>query len=460
MRRALLALLLLFPGLFAACSKPSFEPAVLNQTRELDAEVLALVESKVAAVRAAPGDAQAHADLGLVYEANGLWDAAEQSFAHALSIESSKPIWIFHRALALREGGQSEQALAAMREAAAKLPNSPAVQQRLGQWLLDRGEFDAAQAAFTRALAALPDQPEFLTGLANVEIAHERWDSAYALARRALRGNPAYGPAHYAAGQALQALGRTEEAKQNLAAGLNARPAWCPDELSNTYQRYRLTSSALSDDANSAIASGDRARAVTLFEKLLERRPKDADLLSNLGANLVELQRFERAEAVLQQALELAPDSFAVLLNLSVMHMYQKKFEVARDEAARAVELGGTVGRTHFQLGRMLVVLGDLQGGYRELKAAVDLDARDPNMFLALANVCSRLGRVPEARGNCRKAIELDGNSVSGRGMLGLLALGAGDVEEARAALDALEKIAPQDERTATLRAQLQKAGH
>jgi len=455
MRCAPLLLVALAGGLAPACAKPAREPTLLGETRELDAEVLELIERKVAAVRAAPSDGRAHADLALVYEANGLWDASEQSFQKALELDDSKPLWRYHRALALREGGQSEAALAELHAAAEELPRDAGVQQRLGQWLLDGGDAEGASAAFLRALAARPDQPEFLTGLAGIEIARGRFQDALALAKRALKNAPAYRPALYVQGQALAGLGRGEEAKPYLAAGLNAKVTWCPDALTREYLGYRLTTSSLSEEASAAVAEGNYSRAVELFEKLVLRRPEDADMLNNLGANLIELGRLERAAEVLARSLAIAPESFAVHLNLGELYLRQQKLAEARREAARAVELGGTVGRTHFQLARVLMLQKDLEGAHRELKAAIALDARDPRMFLALADTSVRLGRSDEGRGWVRKALELDGNSLQGRLMQGLLAFAAGDVDEARAALAVLEKVAPQDARTTALRDQL-----
>lgn len=459
MRRVFLVLALSLAGLAGSCSKPALEPALLGETRGLDAEVLQLIEKKVAAVRAAPSDARTHADLGLVYEANGLWDAAEQSFAHALAIDASQTVWLYHRALALREGGASEAALAALREAANKLPADPAVQQRLGHWLLDGGDLDGAQAAFLKALAARPDQPEFLTGLAGVAVARASWDEALTLTKRALKGNPGYRPAFYARGQALQGLGRSEEAKALLAAGMNAKLTWYPDALTREFLGYQLTTSSLSEQASAAVASGEYARAVDLYEKLVQRKPDDPDMLSNLGANLVETNRLERAAEVLTKAAALAPQSFAVQLNLSEMYLRQQKPAEARSAALRAVELGGTVGRTHFQLGKTLALAKDYPAAYRELKSAVELDARDPRMFLALAETTMRMQRNEEARSWCRKSLELDSNSLPGRLIQGSLAVNAGDLAEAREALAALEKIAPQDPRTGSLRNEVQRMG-
>jgi len=459
MRRVLPALSFLLCVLCLACSKPALEPVLLTDTSTIDAEVLELVAQKVAAVRAAPSDAAAHADLALAYEANSLYEDAQKSYSNALTLDPSKSIWLFHRSVALVETGQIDEGLNLLKQAAAALPTHPAVQQRLGQRLLEIGDSEGARAAFLRALASRPDQPEFLTGLAGVELAHERWSEALALAKRALKGMPDYRPAYFAKGRALQGLGRHDEAKPLLAAGVNATVQWYPDELRPRFVSYMLTSSALAAEGSAANMRADYARAVELFEKLVKRKPEDADMLSNLGANLVELGRLERAEEVLKQALALAPQSFAVHLNLSDLYLRQNKLSQARDEAERAVEIGGTIGRTHYQLARVLGTLKDYEGAYRELKSAAGMDARDIRVYLALADTASRLGRSEEARAWCRRALDLDSGSLPGLGMQATLALSAGDLDEAQTALTALEQVAPQDKRTLWLRSELQKAG-
>ena len=459
MRRVLPALSFVLCVLCLACSKPALEPVLLDETRTIDAEVLDLIARKVAAVRAAPSDARTHADLALAYEANSLFDVAEKSYANALQLDDSMSIWQFHRSIALLESGQIEAGMELLKRAARELPRNPAVQQRLGQRLLEVGDLEGARAAFQRALASRPDQPEFLTGLAGVELAHERWNEALQLARRALKGAPDYRPAFFAKGRALQGLGRDEEAKPLLAAGLNAAVTWYPDELRRDLVSYVLTFSALSAEAANANMRGDYPHAVDIFEQLVKRKPDDPDMLSNLGANLVEVGRLDRGEEILKRALAVAPQSFAVHLNLSELYLRQNKLAQARDEAERAVQIGGTIGRTHYQLARVLGTLKDYEGAYHELTTAAGMDARDIRVLLALTDTAAKLGRSDEARAWCRRVLSLDSNSVPGLGMKATLALSAGDLDEAQTAVAALEQVAPQDKRTLWLRSELQKAG-
>jgi len=454
MRRVLPALFVLV----AACGKPPIDPVVLPESRELEAEVRQLIESKVAAVRAAPSDAQTHGALGLAYEANGLWDAAEQSFAHALKLDDSKTIWLYHRALALQEGGQADAALLALREAARERPDDPAVQQRLGHWLLDRGELEGAGAAFLKALALRPDQSDFLAGLAGVELARQRWNEALKLAQRAMK-TPGSRQSALNAGRALEGLGRTREAKPLLEAGKDAQPIWYPDELDQEYFSYRLTTGALVEDAAFATAQGNVSRAIELNEKLARRNPQDSDALNHLGANLIEAGRYERAAEVLAQALALAPQSHSVHLNLCTLYTKQDKLPEARAAAQRAVAVGGDLASTHYQLARVLALQKDLEGSYQELKAAIALDDRDPRMYLSMAGTSAQLSRLDEARIWCRKALEFDPYSVPARRLQGGLALLAGDLDEASGALAILTRVAPQDERTVSLREALKQAG-
>jgi tetratricopeptide (TPR) repeat protein len=260
-------------------------------------------------------------------------------------------------------------------------------------------------------------------------------------------------------GRALQGLGRNDEAKPLLAAGQNAAVNWYRDELGSELLAYVLTTPALSAEGTAAKARGDFAGAAEIFERLVKRKPEDADMLSNLGACQIELGHYERAAEVLAKALTVAPQSFAVHLNLSELHLRQNKLPEARAEAVRAVEIGGTVAPTHFQLARVLGVMNDYEGAYGELKAAAAMDARDVRVYLALTETAAHLARTEEARGWCRRALDLDANSVPGLGLQATLALTAGDLDEAQVAVTALEQFAPQDPRTLRLRSELQKAG-
>lgn len=453
--------LLVLPLLGAvACQKaPDLPPVVLSEPRGLDAEVLELIAKKVAAVSAAPADASAHASLGLVYEANGIWDLGAASFAQAAQLDSKQALYRYHEALCLREAGETDKALATMRAAAGELVNQPGVQQRMGQWLLDLGELDAAKSAFERALARMPDQSDVLAGLASIEVEQQRWNEAQTLAKRALKVDPSNRVARYAIGMALRGLGREEEARTQLSAGQGAKPRWIEEPLTRELLSYRLTTSGMTEDASAAAAGGNHGRAVELYSQLARRNPGDATLRNNWAASLIELGRFDEAERVLKETLELDSKLFAVHLNLCDLYTRQNRLDQALPYGEQAVALGGDVGRTHLALARVLALKGDYARAYSELERSVQLDARNPQAYIALSETAARLRRFPEARTWCRKVLELEPGHVPTRVNLALLSIQENDLEEAKRQLLECEKQAPELPKVKAIREELKRRG-
>src|SRR4029079_13501116 len=207
MRCFLFACVLLVAG---ACHKPKFQPVLLDETRSLDQELLDLVKRKADIVRADPSDPHAHATLGLVYEANSLWEQAEQSFAHAIAIDGSQPVWKYQHALSVIGVGRVNEGVAQMREAARLMPDDAGVQHRVGMMLLDVGDLKGAQVAIERAFALQPKRVESLTGMAQLALAYENWNDALRYTQLALKTDPSSQTAQYAAGLALRGLGRDD----------------------------------------------------------------------------------------------------------------------------------------------------------------------------------------------------------------------------------------------------------
>ena len=125
--------------------RPAPEVAQPDNLAQLRPEVQQLVRTNLARAEAAPRDAQAHGRLGMIYEANLLWDAARTSYATAAQLDPDTPAWRLHEAIATREAGDPEAARALLQAVAAEQPDLAAAQQRLGDALLEAGDLDGGQ---------------------------------------------------------------------------------------------------------------------------------------------------------------------------------------------------------------------------------------------------------------------------------------------------------------------------
>ena len=447
-------------ALLSACGpKLELPPATLAETRAIDPEVLALVQRKVDSVAGAPGDARAHASLGLVYTANGLWDAAQRSFSNAERLDPANPWWRFHHAHALREAGETERAFAMLEGVVRELPNEACVLQRWAQAKLELGDNSAARSGFERALALLPEHPDLLAGLAAVDVAEERWPSALDQSQRALRKDPSAKFARYQAGMALRGLGRAAEAERELAQGLGARPRWIENPATPELVQYRVSYVSQVEDATTLMLQGRHALALPILERVHAKRPDDVEVMGNIAACLQETGQAAKAVEILQRALVIAPDAFATHLNLADAYLRLNRPEDADGHAKRACELAPELGRAHLMRGRVLSVRGQYDLAYPALRESLRLDANNPIVYVALFETSARLGRQDEALAWCRRAVEVDPTYFPARVNLAYMLLKTKDLAGARAVIGELERLAPTHERVQALRSELEALG-
>lgn len=187
-----------------------------------------------------------------------------------------------------QEKASPAEAIAAYGKAATLDAGSPAphlragiVHERLQHWADAEREYLAAQK--------IRPSSEALAGLVNVYRATDRSDDAENALRRYLEVAPTDGPGHLLLGRLLAARGQKEEAAREFAAAAQASsdPA---------------TLKAL---ASELAAEKQHAPALSLYRRLLELTPDDADAHYRIGAVLSSSGNFAEAEQHFLHALKL-----------------------------------------------------------------------------------------------------------------------------------------------------------
>ncbi len=244
------------------------------------------------AVRAAPGYARAHLNLGIGLEAAGAAEAAISSYEAALAIDPADPFAAYNLGKLQYMRGVPAEAERLLQQALRSRPAFPEAQVVLARVLESQGNLGAAAAALETAMRLKPDDFGALYYYAGVLLQQGRTDEAQGALKRALVIDPESVDANLALGKLLLAGGRPGEAEGPLRAVLRRDPH-SMDARARLFEVYD--------------ARGDLAAAVAEIEAVLRERPDWADALYNYGCVLKKLMRLADGENAFRRALAADP---------------------------------------------------------------------------------------------------------------------------------------------------------
>lgn len=154
-----------------------------------------------------------------------------------------------------------------------------------------------------------------------------------------LRADPGHPDALNLLGLSLHAIGEANDALAAIRKAISVRP----DE-----PIFHTNAGAL------AVATGDVASGMAHYRRALELDPDCADACNNLGAVLHQIGRTEQAEVALRRALEIEPDSANALVNLgNVLRALGREAESIVCYR-RAIELSPNLAEAHNNLANIL----------------------------------------------------------------------------------------------------------
>jgi len=440
------------------CNRAAPPEPVTTDVSSLEPDVARVVEKQLATVRLDPASARAHGVLAMAYEANGLWEEAERSYANAARLAPDYVLWTFRRAIALEEIGETELSLALLREAAGGATSEAAPHHRLASALLRDGDLDRAEAEFLTAKRLGRGLPHPELGLAQVALERGDFEAARGLLAPVLAANPGYGHAHYLNGQALRGLGRMDEAAQELRLGLDSRPDAMPDPLTVETRALGVSFYDRMARGVTLLEEGRVNDGVRVLETLYATRPNDDRVLNNLAAGYIDQGQHQKGLELLTRLVELKPNEFPAFINLASCALRLGKPDDALRYSDRAVELAPEQARAHYGRAEALAAQGALQEAFRALKKTVSLDPSFVPGHLALGEVAMRTKNTPQAIQSYKEGLALDPENLLAMINLSSLLLRSGRLPEAETTLQRAEALAPGEPRVRELRQALNKA--
>ncbi len=395
-------------------------------------EVAARAEQARAALRAAPEDAGAWGELGLVLEANYLPALAVSAYAEAARRAPDAFRWRYRSGVAREACGDLEGARADFEAALALDASTAPPHWRLGMLLLELGRLDDARDAFRRALRRDERDPAGWAGLARCAMQADDATAALESLERALALQPADAYLLGLRARALRQASRAAEAEEP-APETGAMPDW-RDPFSGELERRRAPTAIARRERAVEQASADRPeKAVATLEALAAETPDEPGLLHKLALAYAAAGRTDDALRTLRRTLALEPDQRAALVDLGLLLLRQGSLAEAAVPLERARALPPGDARAHAAWAELLEARGDLDGALLAFEEALRLDQRGPDLFVRSGLLQLVRRQTDDARARFERALEIDPRCASARLGLALAALERGERDAARA---------------------------
>jgi tetratricopeptide (TPR) repeat protein len=333
-----------------------------------------------------------------------LFEGAE-SYSGAIALDPDAMAPYLKRGSLYRVQGEAEAALRDLRRAAELDPSATRPLEWIADIHLERGRLDLAAEYYQRAIA-LDDRNAgiyYRFALARYR-AGVRAEAVTAL-EHALAVDPTSNDARFLLGLCQRDLHDFEAARRTLEDVVRRTPATVgPREaLAEVYG-----------------ALGEQRRAIDELEALSALEPARPERLVAVALAQSSAGRADQAIATLGRAMERFPDALPVYAALGHVWLAQAEASGERVAVIKAVEAlsqaavhPSSTSEALSDLGRALLLAGDIPGSERTLRQAVTRLPAAPDAFRHLATVTARQGRLQEARDALLQYVALVGDSRS-----------------------------------------------
>jgi len=301
---------------------------------------------------------------------------------------------LLQHAIALHQAGQLDDAIRAYREYLAVEPDSVQARSNLGAVLARAGRYDEAIAEYGLGLRKSPDNPALLLNL---------------------------GLAYYKTGRHAEAAARFERAV-SLSPQFQEQVTLLLAVCYNNLGRYK--------------------DAVALLAPLEKDKAGDAGFDYLYGTALIGDGQEAAGTAVMNRILSRGDSAEAYLLR-GTLELSAHDRDRARADLEKAVALNPRLAGAHARLGELLLALGDSERARAVFAQELALDPDEFTSNLSMGVLCKQDQVYAEARRYLERALRTRPNDPGVRYQMANVDLATGNPEQARQALEALIKEAP-----------------
>jgi len=413
----------------------------------LDARLKQQIELGCENVRRAPEIPETWAELGMVYQGNGMPDLAILCYGRALAIKEAEPQWWYYTAMAEIELGNVQKSLMLLDRVAELQPDFAPAYWRRGLIYLDRSDFEHAEAAFRRAIEVDPTDGAGWRGLARALLQLDKHEEVIQLMQQWLSSGVRDKYAHRLLGMAYQQAGQLELAKQELDESGKVKPAW-QDLWMYEVVQYGSNPGVLMKEARHCIENQDYRRAIAILEPLSERQSEDISILNTLAMSYVQIEAYDSAIRVAGKSAHLQPKHYEAHLVLATAYHRSRRYDLAWKSVDRALECNPSSGDACEIKGLLLDMRGKPEEAIAMFRRAEQCEPNDPRYQYQIAMVHCRAKQWDQGAAVLEPVVEKYPTFVPG--LLGL-ALAYIELRKFDAAQELLVKAARREPRNPSL---------
>jgi tetratricopeptide (TPR) repeat protein len=359
--------------------------------------------SRVVAQASAPAAdrATAYGDMGKLFIATELYDAAARCFANARLLAPGDMRWPYYLAHVARLGNDPAKASGLFEQALALRPDHVPSLVWLAEMRLAQSRPADAKPLLLKARTLEPREAAVMYGLGRVALEERDYAAAVKELEAAIALAPSATRVQYPLAMAYRGLGNTRQAEAHL---------------------------QLRGEADLPPADGLMGEIGGLL--------KNAAAYETRGSQALDARRWPDAVRELRQALAIAPGNGFSRLNLGTALYMSGDTAGALEQYQAAVRLRPDLAKAHFAIGVIMETRGKDADAMAAFGEAVRHDPAYVEARFSLANALRRNGRVRESLPHYQEVIRIS-PSVSQAAFgyaIGLVRLG--EYQQARAQLE------------------------
>jgi len=245
----------------------------------------------------------------------------------------------------------------------------------------------------------------------------KKHDESMAMAKRAYAADPERSAdAHFLMGQIYLAMGRTEEATDELKQVLKLEPR----ALTAQIVLARLYS-----------LKGDKQAALQFAQQAVVAAPDDPEARLTFVKMIVAAGDLDRAGREMRMLLAQFPKSSAVHVQAGALHLARRELQAARLEFATALELDSASPDALAGLVALDLSAKDARSALGRVETRLGAAPDDARAWLLAARAYAIVGDAAQAQQAVRRTLALDATNLEAFAMLGDLYAMQGDLAKA-----------------------------